>query len=77
MSAPILTASSRRLGEKSAATIGRMFLSRSAAITASPTRLNSHDTALVVDIDFADGGQEPLAALKLDEASWHVRRARR
>ena len=37
MSAPIFTASSRRLGEKSAATIGRMFLSRSAAITARPT----------------------------------------
>ena len=37
MSAPILTASSRRLGEKSAATIGRMPLSRRAAMTASPT----------------------------------------
>ena len=37
MSAPIFTASSRRLGEKSAATIGRMLFSRSAAITASPT----------------------------------------
>ena len=37
MSAPIFTASSRRLGEKSAATIGRMPFSRRAAMTASPT----------------------------------------
>ena len=37
MSAPMRAASSRRLGEKSAATIGRMPLSFRAAITARPT----------------------------------------
>src|SRR5690349_7062261 len=36
-SAPSATASSRRRFEKSAATIGRAFFKRSAAITASPT----------------------------------------